>query len=122
MSAEWQFLVTLNERLRPLRNPVEIQEVGVRLLGEYLHANRVNYTHIEGDEFVLRRAYVDGVPPYAGSGPVARFGAAIVAACRRGETIVVSDIQTDSRFTGEERACHRESSTAAFVAVPLIKD
>ena len=34
MSAEWQFLITLNEQLRPLKDPVEIQDVAVRLLGE----------------------------------------------------------------------------------------
>lgn len=33
---EWRFLITLNERLRPLRDPAEIQEAAVRLLGEQL--------------------------------------------------------------------------------------
>ena len=103
MSAEWQFLVTLNERLRLLRDPVEIQEVVVRLIGEHLQANRVNYAHIEGHEFVIRRSYAHAVPPFADRGPVARFGHAIVEACRRGETVVISDVQTDPWFT--ERRC-----------------
>jgi hypothetical protein len=34
MSVEWNFLVTLNEQLRPLKDPVEIQQVAVRLIGE----------------------------------------------------------------------------------------
>ena len=38
MSAEWHFLVTLNERLRPLRDPVEIQSVVVQLIAEHLQA------------------------------------------------------------------------------------
>ena len=29
MSVEWDFLVTLNQQLRPLKDPVEIQEVAV---------------------------------------------------------------------------------------------
>ena len=41
MSAEWQFVITVNERLRPLTNPVEIKDAAVRLIGEHLHANRV---------------------------------------------------------------------------------
>ena len=32
MSVEWHFLITLTERLRPLKDPVEIQEVAVRLI------------------------------------------------------------------------------------------
>ena len=71
MSVEWNFLVTLNEQLRPLKDPVEIQEVAVRLIGKHLHASRVHYAHIDGDEFVISRSYVDGVPPLAGRGPVA---------------------------------------------------
>ena len=103
MSVEWHFLITLNEQLRPLKDPVEIQEVAVRLIGEHLHASRVNYAHIDGDEFVISRSYADGVPPFAGRGPVARFGKAIVDACRRGETVAVDDVKTDPRFTDAER-------------------
>jgi PAS domain S-box-containing protein len=122
MTAEWQFLVTLNERLRPLRDPVEIQEVAVRLIGEYLQASRVNYAHIEGNEFVIRRSYARAVPPFADRGPVARFGHAIVEACQRGETVVVTDVHKDPRFTDDERAQLLASDIAAFVDAPLIKD
>src|SRR5262245_32468742 len=122
MSVEWHFLVTLNERLRPLKDPVEIQEAAVRLIGEHLQVSRVNYAQIEGDEFVIRRSYARGVAPFAGRGPVARFGKAVVDACRRGETVAVSDVQTDSRFTDTDRAQFLASEIAAFVAAPLIKE
>src|SRR4249920_2480531 len=89
MSIDWHFLIALNEQLRPLKDPVAIQEVAVRLIGEHLHASRVNYAHIDGDEFVISRSYADGVPPFPDRGPVARLGNAIVAACRRGETVAV---------------------------------
>ena len=121
MSAEWHFLITLNEQLRPLKDPVEIQEVAVRLIGEHLHASRVHYAHIDGDEFVISRSYADGVPPFAGRGSVARFGKAIVDACRRGETVAVDDVNTDPRFTDAEREQLLAGQTAAFVGTPLIK-
>ena len=108
-------------QLRPLKDPVEIQEVAVRLIGEHLHASRVNYAHIDGDEFVISRSYADGVPPFAGRGSVARFGKAIVDACRRGETVVVDDVNTDPRFTDAEREQLLAGETAAFVGTPLIK-
>jgi GAF domain-containing protein len=122
MSVEWHFLVALNERLRPLRDPVEIQEVAVRLIGEHLQASRVNYAQIEGSEFVISRSYTRTVPPFAGRGDLARFGKTIVDACRRGETVVISDVQADPRFTDAERAQLLASEIAAFVGVPLTKE
>jgi len=121
MSVEWHFLITLNERLRPLKDPVEIQEVAVRLIGEHLHASRVNYADIDGHEFVISRSYSDGVLPSAGRGPIARFGEAIVDGCRRGETVVVDDVNTDPRFTDAERDQLLAGETVAFVGTPLIK-
>ena len=84
MSAEWQFLVTLNEQLRPLKDPLEIQELAVRMLGEHLQASRVNYEQIEGDEYVIRRSYARGVRPFSGRGPLTRLPRTIVrmSACR----------------------------------------
>src|SRR3954471_12803061 len=115
MSVEWHFLITLNEQLRPLKDPVEIQEVAVRLIGEHLHASRVHYAHIDGDEFVIGRSYVDGVPPSISRGSVARLGQAIVSACRRGETVAVDDINTDPRFTDAERERLLAGQTEAFL-------
>src|SRR4051794_14948892 len=122
MSVEWHFLIRLNEQLRPLKDPVEIQEVAVRLLGEHLHASRVHYAHIDGDEFVVKKSYADGIQPFDGRGPIARFGAAIVGACRRGETVAVDDVNTDPRLTDAEREHLASDDIGAFVGVPLIKD
>ncbi len=122
MSAEWHFLITLNEQLRPLKDPVAIQGVAVRLIGEHLHASRVNYAHIDGEEFVISRSYAHGVPAFADRASVAHFGKAIVDACRRGETVAVDDVKTDPRFTDAGREQLLAGETAAFVGAPLIKD
>jgi PAS domain S-box-containing protein len=121
MSVEWHFLITLNEQLRPHKDPIAIQEVAVRLLGEHLLAHRVNYATIDGDEFVISESYADGIPPFAGRRPVARFGKAIVDAYRRGETAAVDDVETDARLTDAEREQLLADGTAAFVGTPLIK-
>ena len=121
MSAEWQFLVELNDRILPLKNPVEIQETAVRLLGEHLVASRVNYAQIEGDEFVILRSYADGATPLPTRGPVAGFGAFIVAACRRGETIAVDDVRAEGRLADVERDWLLARGIAGLVGVPLIK-
>jgi PAS domain S-box-containing protein len=122
MSAEWESLVALNERLRPLQDAVEIQEAAVRLIGEQLRANRVHYAHIDDDEFVVVRSWVDGVPHFAPRVPLARYGEAIINACRRGQTVAVDSVLTDPRFTAAERQQLLADAVAAFVGVPLIKD
>ncbi|HEY7285976.1 MAG TPA: response regulator, partial [Vicinamibacterales bacterium] len=122
MSAEWSFLVALSERLRPLKNAPEIHEVAVRSLGEHLKAARVNYAQIEGNEFIVKRSYARTAPPFAGRGDVARFGKTIVNACRRGETVVIADSDTDARLADAERAELLASQIVAFVGVPLIKE
>src|SRR5689334_9098138 len=117
-----QFLVTLNDRLRPLRDPVEIQDVAARLLGEHLRVNRVIYAELHGDEFVIVHSYRDGVEPFSASGRVAALGEALLEAYRRGETVTVDNVETDARFTDSERASLIANEIAAFVRVTVIKD
>src|SRR5262245_60235456 len=116
------FVTTLKDRLRPLRDPVEIQEVAVRLLGEHLNVNRVNYAQIKGNEFIVSRSYVNGVAPFVGRGPVTAFGEALLDTYRRGETVAVNDVRLDPRFTEAERANFLASEIAAFVGVMLHKE
>src|SRR6185503_9515328 len=105
MSRDWHFLVALNERLRALRDPVEIQSAAVQLIGEHLQASRVHYAQIQGNEFVIRRSYAGAAAaPFPDRGPVACFGKAIEDASLRNETVAVSDTGTDPRFTEAERA------------------
>ena len=122
MSAQWQFIVTLNEHLRPLRDPAKIQDVAIRLIGKHLEASRVSYSYVDGDEFVMSRCYADGVRPLTGRGPLALIGTALVDTYRRGETVVVNNLQAEPRLTDQERANWVAKETAALVGVPLIKD
>src|SRR5262245_48674778 len=94
-AAGWQFLVALRTALRPLRDPIEIQDVAVRLLGMHLGVNRVSYAEIEGQEFVVGRSYASGVAPFTGRGSVALFGQALLEKYRRGETVAVNDVGHD---------------------------
>src|SRR5262249_56991345 len=121
-AAEWHFMVTLNERLRALRNPVEIQEVAARLLGEHLGVNRVSYAEIDGDEFVIVRSYASGVAPVVGRGRITFFGEALLETYRRGETVAVNDVGTDPRFTDAERARLHAIHVPAFACVMVHKE
>ena len=120
--AQLQFLITLNDRLRPLQDPVEIQDVATRLLGDHLGLNRVLYGDMDGDEFIVGRCYANGVAPFAGRGRVADFGTALVDAYKRGETVAVEDVLTDERLTDAERAALSNVQIGAFVVTTLHKE
>jgi len=122
MSNEWQFLITLNERIMPVRDPVQIRDIALRLIGDHLEASRVDYAQVEGNEFVIRGSYGRGVQSSAGRCPMAWLGENIAAACRCGETAVVSDVHTDSRLSDAERAKLLSVEIAAFIKVPMIKE
>src|SRR6185369_548527 len=115
------FLLRLADALRPISDPLDAQETAARLLGEHLQVNRVGYAELSEREYVIRREYVRGVEPLLGKGPTGGFGAALSDAYRRGETVVVDDVQTDPRFTGAERAAMKARQMDAFVGVTLIK-
>jgi PAS domain S-box-containing protein len=83
--------------------------------------NRVGYAHLENGGYVTRREYTLGVAPLAGQGPLGSFGAALRDTYRRGETVVVNDVDTDPRFTESERVAMHARQIAAFVGVMLLK-
>jgi PAS domain S-box-containing protein len=116
------FLLRLADTLRPLSDPLTIQEVTVRLLGEHLHVNRVIYADIEGTDYIIRLSHVSGVAPLVGRGPVAAFGEWLLESYRSGEPIVVNDVGTDPRFSEGERAHFLAAEIAAFANVMLVKD
>jgi PAS domain S-box-containing protein len=117
--AEWPLLVALDHGLRRVSDPVELQQVATRLLGELLGANRVTCAEIAGNEFVVRCSYLNGVAPLAERGSLAFFGEPVLDAFGRGETIAVGDVGRDGRFTAAERGRLLDNEIAAFVAVLL---
>lgn len=116
------FLLRLSDALRRLSDPGEIQVTACRMLGEEFRVNRVNYADIEGEEFIARPGYTNGVAPFSGRGPISAFGQAFVEICRRGDAIAVDDVAVDPRITEAERGALGAAEIVAFTAVMLIKN
>ena len=116
------FLLRLNDALRPLSDPVEMQDVTARLLGEYLRVNRVSYATIDGEEFIVTTSYDNSVPANRAWEPLITFGEALREACKGGESFAVSDVRTDARFTEAERANLFANDILALVGVMLHKE
>ena len=84
--------------------------------------NRVAYSVIDGEDFIVTTSYNDGVAPIRGRSPMRTFGAALLEAYKRGELATASDIRTDPRFTDAERANLLTHGIVAFIRVMLRKE
>jgi PAS domain S-box-containing protein len=115
------FLLGLLDRLRHLSEPAAIIAEATQALGRHIGANRVGYGQMQDDDsaIVLETCYVNGVSPITGQFPVDSFGAHSIACQRRGETVVVSDVEADARNNFDLWA---GIETRAFVSVPLVRD
>jgi PAS domain S-box-containing protein len=122
------YLAALDDALRPLSDPQDIQAVACRLLAEHLQANRAMYLDVEGDVegdveeepvLMVRGEYVQGVPSIEGRYiPGARF---VVDLSRRGNPVVVDDALADPRFDAAIRRRWAELGARAVIGVPLVK-
>ena len=119
--ARLEFLLRLDDALRPLSDPGDVQEAAARLLGEHLGVSRCGYAEVDGRDYIIRREYTRDVLPLVGQGPVGGSSARLSEAFRQGDTVVVNDVHTDPRFTDEERATMQSRQIAAFVGVTLVK-
>jgi PAS domain S-box-containing protein len=116
------FLMQLQDATRELDDPIEIQHNASRLLAEHLGVNRVLYAEVEGEEAVVRSAYVLGVDPPPSRIAITQLGASLHAAQGRGETIAIDDVQMDARVTEPEREAYRSAEVAALASILIAKD
>lgn len=115
------FLLKLSDALRPLVDPVTIQEVATRVLGEQLGASRAAYVELNGDEYVIARDYVDGAPSMVGRHPVTAFGPGKLPEYHTGKTRVVPDTGEDIHNSPSDNANFAAFHVRAGIGVPLIK-
>lgn len=115
------FLLKLSDAMRPLTEANEIYAVGCRLLRERLGVSRVHYCDIEDGHYWVRGCALDGAPPFAPQGEIAAFGAELLAAYRRGETVACADTRRDPRFTEAERLTLASAQVVAFAKVTVFK-
>ncbi|GAP98769.1 PAS domain S-box protein [Leptolyngbya sp. NIES-2104] len=116
------FRVSLADALRPLANPVEIQETASRILGQYLGLNRVVYFEVQDDDYLVERDYVNGVRSIAGRYPMCSFGEELLVEFRQGHSIASSDVASDSTLSAAQRSIYAAVQNAAHIGIPLIKD
>jgi PAS domain S-box-containing protein len=119
--ARQAFLLRLSDETRAIADPLAILATATKLTVEHFGAGRCCYAEFCSDEIVHRGCWIhpDARMPE-------RFAFAKLAAVAEGylagRAVVVDDIESDQRFTEEERDRLRAAGMAAFVCVPLRKE
>ena len=115
------FTVKLADALGSLADPLEIQSVAARILGQQLGVERVHYAEVNGRDALVRNEYVsDGTSTIIGMhdlGDYPAFGTELGL----GRTLICEDIRVDARLEATERAVLTKHGMRAYVSVPLVK-
>ena len=121
------FRVRLMDALRKLTQPEEIQDVIMRMTGEYLDVSRTFCCCIEPDQsvesFVIDHNYcAPGISSIAGRYSTLAFGAMAYDAAVNGRTLAVSDIRIHAGHTSDEREILASLGVRAYIVAPVIND
>lgn len=117
-----QFLLKLNDALRPIAHPAAIQQTVTCMAMQYFKVDRCYYSEIIDGEAIIRcDASRPDLPSVAGTYPIGSMPmfSAIVEA---GQPLVVEDANTSSMLDENLRAICCASQIISFVDVPVIKD
>ncbi len=117
------FFLKLSDALRPLLNPVEIQDVASQLLGEHLQADWTYYAEFADDLSTLRvhRHYTrKDVPSLLGDHST-EYMPGLLDAMRKGLPYLVHNLATDTGLKEPARNKYRAMGVEASAVVPLIK-
>lgn len=118
-----RFLDRLGVATRSLTEAEEVMQVTARLLGEYLGATRCAYADVEsdGDRFHIRNDWsAPGVPSSAGDYSLDLFGPQATTNLRRGQHLVVHDVDAELGDEGGGRMFNA-IGIKAIVCAGLVK-
>ncbi|MBB3357945.1 MULTISPECIES: MHYT domain-containing protein [unclassified Novosphingobium] len=111
--------------LRDYDTTAALDEIAA-LMGEHFGVSRTGFGQLlaEEDVFDYDICWTDGTaPPLLGRMPAADFGARIVAALNRGETVVVGDLfAADPRVDARSLETARTVDTRAILVVPFLRE
>jgi PAS domain S-box-containing protein len=120
--AHQTFLLTLSDSLRSLTTPDAVETEACRILGEYLHADRVHYAEVEGDEVFIRHEYTLDVPFSIRRYRLSDLSPSVAQTFQREGTIVMHDMKTSPLVTAAERRTSSKIRVRAFIGTFLTRN
>ncbi|HEY9764496.1 MAG TPA: PAS domain S-box protein [Trichocoleus sp.] len=119
-----QFLIELNDLIRPLQDAKEIIWQVANATGQYLQVTRCTYGEIDSTQeyVIVDRDFCNGVISVAGKHHMNSFGPEIILQLKQGNTIVVNNVDCDPRTAGSGTAAFDAIQTKSLLCVPLVKE
>ncbi|WP_324671332.1 PAS domain-containing protein [Hymenobacter sp. GOD-10R] len=117
------YLLRLNDALRPLQDPVAIQEAAARMLGEQLQADRALYAEVNPNDetYTIASSYAHGsYPQLQGHLAIREFGE-VSRRLRTGQTVVIEDLLADETLGEETQAALVAVNISAAIIFSLVK-
>ncbi|MBD2465395.1 GAF domain-containing protein [Oscillatoria sp. FACHB-1407] len=120
------YMLQLSDALRSLADPLVVQEVACRVLGEHLGANRVLYSEMfegSGSQTLIRvNDYTAGVPSRVGWHQLEDYGEFVMETWRAGRNLLWSSLDDLPNLSVDERAAYEAVEIEAIIGVPLVKE
>ncbi|MCX4241994.1 hybrid sensor histidine kinase/response regulator [Paraliomyxa miuraensis] len=119
------FLLRLTDAIGPNADPRDAQHAVTRLLGEYLGASRVCYAEVDDDDDTIRihAAFcAPGIASPVGVYHVHAFGPYLLRTLGSGHTLVISDVDTVTELSEQERTSYPTAGVIAYLGVPLVRN
>lgn len=117
-----EYLLKLNDALRSLGDPDEIEGAVTQIAMEYFGADRIYYCEIEGDNAVIKQDAVRGdLPSVAGTYPISSF-TIFKKVVDNGKPFIVHDANTSEILDEPLRTLCLQLKVISFIDVPVIKN
>lgn len=115
-------LVEIERASRDERDPERIMEIIARCLGQRLRVSRCAYADVwDGNRFRIQHDYTDGVSSSAGDYELNLFGPRAEARMKKGDPLVIRDVETELREEGGAEM-FLAIDIRAIVCCGLVKD
>ncbi|WP_340267792.1 PAS domain-containing sensor histidine kinase [Sphingobium mellinum] len=119
------FLLRLNDALRPLADPAEVQRTAMRMVNDRLKAVRSYYIELGGDgDTIISAQGVDVAPyrsPFSAHPRLRDFGEWILESLAQDRPVIIEDCEEDPRIDLLARDAFRRAGTRAAIGFPQRK-
>ncbi|HKP69055.1 MAG TPA: GAF domain-containing protein, partial [Pyrinomonadaceae bacterium] len=113
------FVLMLGDAIKLVSDPIDIQNVACRVVGEYIDANRAIYAEIDDQEAFVSGSWVRGVQELPEQLCLTSFAKRLIESPRGEEVLSSTDVADDERFSAEDLERLRALEIGAFVAFRL---
>lgn len=120
-----RFVIQLDEAVRSLETPEEINLTLARMLCEHLAVDQCAYAEMEADEnhFIVPGDHTrGGLPSVVGRYKLSDFGESVLRLLRSNQSFIVNDVNTDERISEADLKSFEVLGVRAAICFPLHKN